>query len=134
MQFRVTIERLDDAGEYVDTILTLPVSAEQVAEIVPDLLTSALGVEVSAPESGSPSSVEAKAERARRPRRTKAQIAADAAAAKRISEAATAPTDAQPPAVTPANQLPSFDAAPKDAPEPAATGGAAPFNPFAQGQ
>lgn len=124
MEYRIVVEQILDDGSATARIVNLPVGAEQVAEIVADLLASALGVEptYSAPATdGAP--------RQQRKRRTKAEIAADKA--REDAGLATggvvtgvAPVGAQegPPEVVvpaPMNQTPGFDSAP-----------AAPFNPF----
>lgn len=111
--YYIAVQREDEQGSV--TIVNLPVTAEQVAMIVPDLLAQALGTEPADDGAGEQA-------KPKRTRRTKAQIEADKAAAEQASGEPVASAE------------PSSSAGVAE-PVPTVTAGElAPFDPFAPRQ
>lgn len=146
VKYKISIERWD--GDEVDTIMTAPVTAEQVAEFAPELLALTLGVEVEAADPGQPASATTAAA-PKRKRRTKAEIAADAAKAAAGNGAAAQPDPPADPddkvyseqatasAPVPANETPAFEPPAGVAVPPTPTQAAAApsgYNPFVKQQ
>lgn len=136
MEYRIVVESTLDDGSASARLVSLPVTAEQVARVVPGLLAEVLGAEsVSVTTNDGPQESSTSSDKPARTRRTKAQIEADKAAAE-LAEQQRASAAAQPGGPAPQVPMASGGVLPGD-PVASAVGTvataapAAPYDPFA---